>query len=67
MEVKIKTANGETKQLRITHYTGKIVDPLWCDACNCATWQESIDGVYVCDHKPTSKAPYERKKDKYHV
>ena len=69
--MKIEIVNGEVmdepqlpilQRPRITRYAGKIVDPLWCGICNCVTWQESQSGVYVCDHKPTSKAPYERKK-----
>lgn len=39
-----------------------MVDPVWCDICNRVTWQEYQNGAYVCDHKPTNKAPYERKK-----
>lgn len=67
MELEIKAANDESKSIKIARYKGKIVDPRWCDVCNYVTWQESAGGVYVCDHEPTSKAPYERKKDKYHA
>jgi hypothetical protein len=51
-----------TRTLHIPIVKRTFVDPIWCDVCNHATWQEYKNGAYVCDHEPTSKAPFERKK-----
>lgn len=59
---KLAPSPRRARIIRIPIARYKLADPIWCDACNHVTWQEYQNGAYVCDHEPTSKAPFERKK-----